>query len=229
MPLLLSLKGVWLLILASLYHIFHTFTGLFLNFLLFGLSSVDLSVAFVKKDVSVPQSSLWFLVGLVPVCPCLFCWRGQNWTENADGVSPSVRGRITPLHLLSIVAEWPQGAVGLLYHRCTLLTYAQLAAHQEHQGLFWIFQLPGSSSCLCSGLFLGRCRTLFLSPVILVSLIMIFYSHTSHSCQISAKPIWFICDESRGPSRICFPSQGHSCGIDMFGCFFFKLFWFCLD
>lgn len=71
---------------------FHTFMRFFLHFLLFGLSSDDSSVAFVMKDVPVTQSSLWFFVGLVPVCPCLFYWGGQNWTQNSDGVSPVVRG-----------------------------------------------------------------------------------------------------------------------------------------
>lgn len=71
-------------------------------------SSLDYAVLtlllfFVVKDVPVPQSSLWFLVSLAPGCPYIFYWRGQNWTQNSDGASPAVRGRITPLHLLSVL------------------------------------------------------------------------------------------------------------------------------
>lgn len=87
---------------------FHTFMRFFLHFLLFGLSSDDSSVAFVMKDVPVTQSSLWF-----------FCWpcsslsmsfllgRPELDTElwwgvtSGERVSPVVRGRITPLYLLS--------------------------------------------------------------------------------------------------------------------------------
>lgn len=92
-------SGFWFWLPLNRY--FHVFMRFFLNLLLFGLSNVDPSVASVMNDVPVSKSSLWFLVGLVPVWPCLFYWRDQNWTKNSDGVSPVVRGRITPTHLRS--------------------------------------------------------------------------------------------------------------------------------
>lgn len=50
----------------------------------------------------------------------------------------------------------------------------------------------------CMGLFLPRCRTLCLLLLIFMRLIMRFYSYTSHSCQSSAKPLPFTCDQRHG-------------------------------
>lgn len=122
----------------------------------------------------------------------------HQWWE---GVTSIERKNHSPVPAVYIVAEWPQDAVGLLYHKCTLLVYVQLFAHQEHQDLFWTFQLAGSSMCLCIGLLLCRFRTSCLSLLIFVSLIMIFYLHISHSWKSSAKTLLFICDKSHGPSR----------------------------
>lgn len=128
--------------------------------------------------------------------------RPEPDTELWWGLTSSERKNHSHTPEVYIVAEWPQGTVVLLYHKSTSLTYVQLVAHQKNQGLSWTFQLAGSSRSLCIGLFLGRRRTLCLSLLIFVSLIMIIYSHTSLSHQISAKPLLFICDKSHGPSRI---------------------------
>lgn len=52
------------------------------------------------------------------------------------GLPSGERKNHSPAPAVYIVAERPQGAVDVLYHRGILLTHVQLVVLQDHQGLF---------------------------------------------------------------------------------------------
>lgn len=179
----------------------------FLNLLLFGLSSVvSPSVAFVMKDVPVPQS--YFMISCWPCSNLSMSFlleRPELVTEPWWSLTSSERKnhppgvRIVVSEHRVLLALSITGAPPLLVF--SLLPIKNTRAFSEPSN--W---LAPAHVCAVS----------WVQNFVLVSVHLceshhdILLIHTSHSCQIKAKRLWFICDESHGPSRICFPTQGQS-------------------